>query len=478
MIARVPIRVRLTGWYVLVLAVVLAALGAFVVTRLRTGLTSEVDRSLRSAAEQIGDGYRLEGAPEFADATRSLLPVSGDSAAGAQVLDATGRVVLAEGGFAGRAALVDAGGMERVLGGDRLAASAQAGDPAAHVRIAAVPVSIGGSPQVVVAMRSLAEVDRSVHRVTMLLLAGGLVSLALAAAGGWWVARKALRPVERMATRADAIDIRGIAQRVPVPPAHDELGHLASTLNAMLKRLEDGVASRHRLIADASHELRGPLTAMRSEIEVSLRHDDLGDDARAVLTSARAEVVRLGRVVSDLLTLARVDDGRLDLLLTTPDLLEIARSCARIYAAAAAGIDLTVDGEPTIVTGDRDRLEQVVGNLVDNALRHAPPGGRVEVFSWRRDGEVGITVADDGPGVPGEIREHIFERFARGGVARGRDGGAGLGLAICDEIVRAHGGRIRVEDRQPHGCAFVVSLPALAGDDAQAPPAARVEGAG
>ena len=173
------------------------------------------------------------------------------------------------------------------------------------------PVDRLGERRVLVVGESLAGVDASVRRVLVLLLIAGPAALAATAAGGWWLARKALLPVSRMTSEADTIGIDRLHERVAVPRAADEIGHLAVTLNAMLARLEHGVREQHRLVADASHELRTPLAAMRSEIDVSLRGDRLTDDARAVLESTREEVDRMTRTVNNLLTLAQVDEGRL-----------------------------------------------------------------------------------------------------------------------------------------------------------------------
>jgi heavy metal sensor kinase len=338
------------------------------------------------------------------------------------------------------------------------------GTPSEHLRAVALPVTRHGRSQVLVVVESLAAIDHAVHRVLVLLLLGSAGAFALIVLGGWWIARKALMPVERMTTRAERIGIAEIRdQRIAVPRVRDELSHLARTLNAMLDRLQEGVESRERLIADASHELRAPLAAMRSELEVSLRHDELPDEARAVLASARDEVVRMGSIVENLLTLARADEGRLDLLVAPQDLREVVVRGMRPHrqAAETGGVELVVDGIAGRVAGDGDRLQQVVSNLVDNAIRHAPPGSAVLVSLWRSDTEAGVRVCDEGPGVPTRERERIFERFARRDRARPRSGGAGLGLAISKEIVSAHGGRIWIEDRAPGagGSAFVVALP-------------------
>jgi heavy metal sensor kinase len=469
-----PIRVRLTAWYVIVLAVVLVGLGAFVVTRLRSDLTAELDGPLRAGAVQIAAGFRAEGAKDFLDVAHTVLPGPRYRGSGAQILHAAGPVAIADGDPVTETPLIDAATRRRVLAGGRVVASVQRGSPSMHFRLVALPVNRRGRRYALVVVESLATVDRAVHSALLLLLVGSGVALALIALGGWWIARKALRPVERMTTRADGIGIHDLTERIAIPRVQDEVGHLARTLNAMLDRLEEGVDARQRLLADASHELRAPLAAMRSELEVSLRHDALGEEARVVLASTRDEVVRMAQIVDNLLTFARVDEGRLDLLIGCPDLRALAEEVARTHqtAAESAGVELVVDGDPVEVAADRDRLGQVIGNLVDNAIRFAPPGSEIRISVRHDSGGARIQVSDLGPGVPADARDRIFERFARQDPARGRRGGAGLGLAICREIVRAHGGRIWVEANEPRGGTFVVELPGATAATDGPPPSA------
>jgi heavy metal sensor kinase len=457
-----PIRVRLTAWYVVLLAAVLAALGTFVVTRLRSDLTASVDSSLRGAASQIAQGWEAEGAKDFLDVAHTVLPGPTRHGSGAQVLDATGPVVVSAGDPLMEAPLLANGRLARAVAGRAVVFSLHGGSPAEHLRAIAVAVRRDGRHQALVVTESLAAADNAAHRVFVLGLLGGAAALLLAALGGWWIARGALAPIERMTSHADRIGIEDLAERIPIPRWRDEVGHLARTLNAMLGRLELGVQARERLIADVSHELRAPLAAIRSELEVSLRHDALDGAAREAVASAREETVRMGRIVENLLTLARMDEGGLELLVGSHDLAEIARDAAVSYRAAAeaSGVGLVVSGGPAIVRGDRDRLRLVIGNLIDNALGFAPKGSEVGLRVASERGEAVVTVSDDGPGVPSEDRERIFERFARRDPARSRGAGAGLGLAICREIVTSHGGRIWVEQRTPTGSLFVVALPA------------------
>jgi heavy metal sensor kinase len=315
---------------------------------------------------------------------------------------------------------------------------------------------------VLVVAESLQEVEASARRVRVLLLLVGPLAVAATALVGWWLARKALLPVARMTAEAEGIDVDRLHERIAMPRAADELGHLAVTLNAMLDRLESGVVEKRRLVGDASHELRTPLAVMRAELDVSLRGDALPDEAREVLESAREEVDSMTRTVGNLLTLAQVDEGRLAILRTRVELLGASEAAERplLPLAADKEIRLEVDGEPCEAQADPQRLHQALTNLIENAIKFSPRGGEVRIFTWSSEREVGVTIADDGPGIPEDARAHVFDRFYRVDRARGRDlGGSGLGLAICREIAGAHGGRVWFESRECGGSAFSLALP-------------------
>jgi heavy metal sensor kinase len=283
---------------------------------------------------------------------------------------------------------------------------------------------------------------------------------------GFGVAHKALRPVDQMISDAEAIRTDRLHERVAVPAARDELRHLAQTLNAMLDRIEDGVKQQRRLVADASHELRTPLAVMRSEIDVSLRTDTLSPAARELLVSTRDEVDRMSRTVDNLLTLAAVDEGRLELLTETVDLRQAADQAVAALRHLADVKDIQVDvaGDHWDVRADRQRLSLALVNLVGNAVKFTPRGGAVRVETWSQDTETGVTVVDNGPGVAAQDLPHLFDRFYRADSARGgQTDGSGLGLAICQEVARAHGGHVRVETELGVGSCFVLALPAWRG---------------
>jgi heavy metal sensor kinase len=454
-----PIRARLTVWYAAVLAVVVVALGAFLVVRLGSDLQAAVDRDVRQGVTTIARGYAARGTDEFLEVAETALP-SGGSAA--QVLDADGRVLLTYGDGVSARQMVSSGVRAGAVAGRRQLLTVRLGDSGQRFRVMAVPVRRLGRRQVVVAAESLAGVERSVQRVIVLLLFAGPAALAATALGGWWLARKALLPVERMISQAEDIGIDRLDERIAVPRVQDEIGYLAVTLNAMLDRLERGVEEKHRLIADASHELRTPLAVMRAELDVTLRGAELAPNAHAVLESVREEVGRMARTVDNLLTLAEVDEGRLGLLPQRVGMRDAIEAAVRPLQplADAKHLQLDVGGAACQAQADPQRLHQVISNFIENAIKYAHPDGHVRVMSWSSADEVGVTVADDGPGIPAEACAHIFDRFYRVDGARGRDnGGSGLGLAICREIAGAHGGRVSVVSEEGAGTTFTLALP-------------------
>jgi heavy metal sensor kinase len=298
--------------------------------------------------------------------------------------------------------------------------------------------------------------------VLVLLLIAGPVALAIFGLAGWWLIRNALVPVDRMRTKAEKIGIDHLHERLAAPHPTDELGQLATTLNAMLDRLEAGVAAKRQLIADASHELRAPLAAMRAELDITITDADRTPAERATLESVREDVSRMSRTVNNLLALASADEGRLELLRSRIDLLQTVEEAARPLRALADAkhIRIQIDGEPYLVEADPQRLHQALTNMIENAIKFTAPGGEVTASTWRDNGELGVSVADTGPGIPTAARAHVFDRFYRADRSRSREsGGSGLGLAICSEIATAHGGSVRVESEEGAGSVFTLALP-------------------
>jgi heavy metal sensor kinase len=456
-----PIRWRLTFWYVFLLALILAAFGVFLLLRLQSDLVDGIDRSLDSRAAQISLGFESGGEGELPDVPDAQLLNLGQGERGAQIIAADGHVMDSSGDPVDNAPLLGGSSLSRVLGGGQVRVTRALGADRESFRLLAVPVTRSGATEALVVVTSLEDVATSIHRLLILLLLAGPAALAAASLGGWWLARKALRPVARITEQASRIGIDRLDERVTVPTVEDELAQLARTLNSMLERLERGVEDKRRFVADAAHELRTPLAVMRSELEVSARSRTLSPESREVLESAAEEVEGMARMVDNLLLLARLDEGRLPLLCTHIDLRGLAAVVVEDLGPLARTheVTVTVEGSRPTVHADHDRLRQVLVNVLDNAITHSPRGAEVRVSVWHNGVEAGVSVCDSGPGISPQSVNRVFDRFFREDPARSRQGGgAGLGLAISREIIDAHRGRIWVDSRVGAGSTFSFAL--------------------
>jgi signal transduction histidine kinase len=338
-------------------------------------------------------------------------------------------------------------GEARVIPGDRI------GLPG-PVRVVAVSAGRAGDPVRVLVARSTADVAQGVHLLRLTLLVAFPLLVVLLAAVSWRVLGAALRPVEALRTGAEDITGAARSDRLPVPDSRDEIHRLAVTLNGMLHRLDAARARQRAFVADAAHELRSPLTNMRTELEVAQRIPD-ATDWPALADDLLTDVERLSRLVDDLLLLARADDaaGRALTPTETVDLGAMLGDVADRYPT----VRYTPPEEPLCVDGEPYGLARVVANLLDNAVRHA--AATVTLTAGADGAYHRITVADDGPGIPAADRERVFDRFTRLDDGRARDaGGAGLGLAIVRELVRRHGGTVTLGDAEP-GLRVDVRLP-------------------
>lgn len=295
------------------------------------------------------------------------------------------------------------------------------------------------------------------------LAAGGLVFLAAAVWGGFFLSRRALEPIARSIETARLLNPADLSARLPSSGAHDELDELAHTMNGMLDRLAEYHAQIEQFTADASHELRSPLSAMRTAIEVALQQPRPVDEYRRVLESLGSQCERLSDLVNNLLLLARADSGQVELRRDSVDLAEVVNETVDLYQPVADDQEVTIEWRacsPVAVCGDRSRLHQLVTNLFDNALKFTERGGRVTVRLEAAAAGARLTVADTGVGIAADRLPHIFDRFYQVDTARpGR--GAGLGLSICRWIVTAHGGTIEAVSQPAHGTVMTVVLPRL-----------------
>jgi two-component system, OmpR family, sensor kinase len=457
------IRTRLTLWYVALLALILVGLAIFLVLRLRADLVGSVDRSLDLRAAQISLGFRGSGEGEFQDVGDPAFAGLPQAESASQVVSAGGAILESSGDPIAKQPMILPAAIRTALAGTPVRATVSLGPDGEPFRVLGVPAPGAPASQVLVVAAALESVDGSVERLAILLLIAGPAALAAAGVGGWWLSRKALRPVAKMTEQAAEIGIDRLDQRVQVPRSTDELGHLARTFNAMLERLEGDMEDKRRFIADASHELRTPLAVMRSELDVSLDADRVSEDERVLLESVREEVDRMSRIVERLLILARIDEGELRLLRAPIRLRPVIETVVRRLRplAEAKSVIVEIAGDDPEVDADRERLVLAVETLVENAIKYTAPEAGVLIGIDRRVGEAIVSVVDEGPGLPADAIPLIFERFYRVDGARSRgEGGSGLGLAICHEIVQAHGGRVWAESTVGGGSSFFIALDA------------------
>jgi signal transduction histidine kinase len=522
-IVGVSLRTRLTVWYGALLALTLLAFSTLLYFTLQQSLASSMDTRLELRADQIrrevgasigGLGLQPEDiAPGKLESTLGEFVEPGIYV---QLLSSKGAVLAAPPNLVGGELPVPAASRQAITEDRRIFVTIPVASGDAQVRLLTEPIHENGGDAIVGAVQvaeSMTPLESTMNAVERLLLSAGAAALALAMVIGWLLTRAALRPVAQITETARHIAATGdYSRRLEIAPPRlgrgDELFFLTATFNDMIERLEHLLESQKRLLADTSHELRNPITIIRGNLAL-LRRPNAPESSRTeAIVEAEEEAARMGRLVGDLLLLARADAGEPTTLQREPvDLAELVGEVvdrARPQADTRP-ISLTVQGRP-MVLGDRDRLKQLLSNLVENAVRYTPRTGRIDVSvtddaglkqttragrsrNARDSGTAPdmaiVSVADSGIGISPVDLPHVFERFYRADRARSRAlGGSGLGLSIARYIVQAHGGTIEVaSDGINRGATFTVRLPPLRepeldqpADTGSQPPTARTPG--
>ena len=456
---RLPIRTRLAGVSALLTFTILCAfaivVGSLTVHRIRTNF----DREVAVAGDNLAGLLQVEVTGSYIEGFKLKIvnPPDLDRFAGSE--DAVVRILSDAGNV-----LASTRGAPSSLG---LSTEANVGGYRVHTRPVALGGPVGGSV-IVQYGRRLSDLDATIERVELLLLLGVLAGTALALLAGITIARRAMAPIAELTSTAEEIArTRDPSRSVPEPSADDEVAKLARTLGGMLRELdaahaetEATLARQRQFVADASHELRTPLTSVLANLELLAEslHGEEADAARSALRSSQ----RMRRLVADLLLLARTDVGRV--VRREPcDLGQIVVEAAAELGPVSAEHDISFDIHRAVVEASRDELHRLALNLIENALRHTPPGTEIRVSTAVADGKAQLVVEDDGPGVPERLEKTLFERFVRGAGDRG--GSFGLGLAIVRAVAESHGGQVTLEQTHPGaerpGARFVVTLPAI-----------------
>ena len=473
------VRARLTVWYSVMLCLPLVGFAVVSYLVFSRALINRTDGFLHDALTVFGNELQVEWRQipdveeaivttirevRFRDLDIWVLPEGGDYVTGGFRLSETGDALVPDVDII--LPQVRDAMRSRVDRGQEWVATLAG--PREGYRVSLHPVVLAGRRFSVVGIYPLAEVEETLGRIRTLFMVTIPLFLLLAGTGGWYLARRSFRPVSAMAARAREISATTLHDRLPVV-ADDELGALARVLNDLLDRLEESFEQQRRFVADASHELRSPTAILRSETDITLsREHRTEEEYRESLAVIQATARRLARVVDDLFLLARVDGGHPVMSPVSLYLDEVVRETVRVARPLAErkGVRIEVsEAAEGPLEGDPDLLGRVLLNLLDNAIRHSPEGGSVEVSLEESGGGFAIRVADSGAGIPADAQARLFERFFQADSSRTRAGstltsGAGLGLAIGRHIAEMHGGSLVLAGSCPGRTQFLLTLPA------------------
>ena len=467
------VRLQLLFWYTAIFAGVLLLAGAISYHYFETSLENSVDQSLHIQEQQIAEEM-VPGRDTITihDATGILSGLDHDHPSSPHVdinygalvrlLDAHGSVMRET--PASEKLIVPPESITQPLQGHSWEGTATT-TTGLEVRLYSQAVTVQGKVFAVVQVgQSLSNVHHVLQRLILVLLAVGGAALLLCALSSYWLTGRAFAPIQRLIQTTRRIKAGDLRQRVSIPPARDEIQFLAVTLNEMLDSLDQMVSRQRRFVADASHELRTPVAVIRNKTSMALLHQQTIEDYATILQGINTETERLGHLLSDLLALSRGDEGRVkfEQEQVRLDLLAKATVTQTEWLADERAIHLSIQADqPVTIMGDEARFIQVLMNLLDNALHYTPSGGTVQVVVAATQRVAHLIVRDTGIGIAPEHLPHIFERFYRADPARDQSSrsNSGLGLAIVDWIVRAHGGTIAVESTLKEGSCFTLTLP-------------------
>jgi len=456
---------RLVTWYAGVLTIVFVLLGLLTFLFLRHYLEAnlldiQARRARQIAGTLVAHAARGSEAAMRSEVENLYAPEINDRFI--RITRADGEVVYAS--AAPRAERFDPARVPMLARDDRSDSTRKVRSGSGSLLIAAVAATASdGTRYRVEVGTSGAGAEDTLRHVILMLVVGLPVAVAVAVAGGFILVQRALEPVERMAVKAAEITQHNLSERLPVTHGGDELERLSVSLNHMISRLEDALRGSKQFVADASHELRTPLAVMRGELESLAQDARLARDTREALGSVLEEVERLAEIVESLFALSRLDAGEAGGEWLRFDLGELAATTAEQMSLLATDKNIRVDCHSTpgvTVVGDRARLKQVIVNLLDNAIKYTPNGGRIALSVRREGSHALLEVTDTGVGIPAEALPHVFKRFYRVDGSRSREqGGAGLGLSIVKSICAAHGAEVEVLSTPGAGSTFRVRQP-------------------
>jgi len=459
-----PIKWRLTLWYGLILALILVVFSSGVYVYFRNSLQKSIDAKIKSLGEVISSSITdTHSTSVFSNFERYLENVLGKKPKGKfiQIMDRTGRIGAKMNDIETETLPSNFGTLERALKGEIVYETIERVNP--RLRMVTIPIMDNKKVASIIQVgTSLEDFDETMKKLLIIMIIGIPTSISVTIVCGYFLARKALRPVDQIRRTAVKISSRNLDERIDVGGRKDELSRLAQTFNEMLSRLKDSFQRINQFSIDVSHELKTPLTILKGETEVALRKDRDNENYKKILSSNLEEIDRMSKIIDDLLLLSKADSKEMKLNVEDIALRDfIADICVdmKIFADNK-GIGLDVkELEDVKLKGDELKLRRMLWNIVENGIKYTQNGGKIEIMSYINNGFICIDVKDNGIGIPENDIKYIFDRFYRGDKSRKRESGSGLGLSISKWIAEAHRGIIEVKSKPLEGSLFTIKLP-------------------
>ncbi len=462
-----PIKWRLTLWYGLILTLILTVFSSGVYIYFRNSLQKSIDEKIKSIAEILSSSMtESQNAGVFGNFERYLENVLGKKPKGKfiQIMDSSGKIGAKMNDIETEVLPSSFKTLERVLNGEIVYETMERTYP--RLRMITIPIVENKGNRKVTSIvqvgTSLEDFDETMRKLLIIMIISIPTSIGISIVGGYFLAKKAFRPVDQIRKAALKITLSNLGEKIDIGSRRDELGRLARTFNEMISRLRDSFLRINQFSIDVSHELKTPLTILKGQTEVALRKERNNEDYKNILKSNLEEINRMAEIIDDLLLLSKADTKEVKMNIEDVSLRDlIADVCMNVKIFADnKGIGLTMEEMDDIkIKGDELKLRRMILNIVENGIKYTQPGGKVEICSFLNNGYVQIDIKDNGTGISENDIKFIFDRFYRGDKSRKRESGSGLGLSISRWIAEIHKGTIEVNSRLSEGSLFSIRLP-------------------
>jgi heavy metal sensor kinase len=459
-----PIKWRLTIWYGVVLSLILVIFGSGIFIYFKNSLQDSIDAKIRSIGEVLSSSMtETHSTSVFGNFERYLENVLGKKPKGKfiQIMDTSGRIGAKMSDIEGETLPTSFSALERAMRGEVVYETIERTKP--RLRMVTIPIMENKKVTSVVQVgTSLEDFDETIKKLLLIMIISIPTSISVTIAVGYFMAKKALRPVDQIRRAAVKISSSNLDEKIDIAGRRDELSRLAETFNAMIGRLKDAFQRVNQFSIDVSHELKTPLTILKGETEVALRKEREKDDYQKLLFSNLEEIDRMACIIDDLLLLSKADTKDLKLNIEEVALRDLIMDVCMNMQVVADKKEvelLTSEMEDVRLKGDELKLRRMLLNIVENGIKYSHSGGKVIVSSFVNDGYAQIDVKDEGIGISDEDIKYVFDRFYRADRSRKRESGSGLGLSISRWIAEAHKGSIEVNSQPAQGSMFTIKLP-------------------